>query len=178
MVASAAASSSWLDYLKFLPGWLAFAWAVLNGLWRWWVRRHRLAIGQEAEEVREALTRIRTLFGEIVAQKGCNSAWFADASRREAALPIKDAAARVEDRELKSYLLVVAHTWGMVAKLAPPGRARVSIAGMPDPPGVRKQRAEDQKRLKEQVTSARGAGLSVQGALDRLNKLERRTFGR
>lgn len=175
---AAAADPWWADWPKFLPGWLAFVWTLGLGARKVWVRRHRLAVGPDVDAVREAVTGLRSLCYEIIAKQGCMAQWFKEAGHRDAHLPVVDAAGRVADKELKEVLARAAGGWMGLARQAPVAKARVSIVGAPDPPGVRQQRADETRRRKEQVQGAQLIVLALDTALKRLNELERRTVGR
>jgi len=78
MTSLAAASTAWDDWLKWMPGWLAFAWALGNGVYlgirKVLDRRNKRALGPAADELREALITARSLFEEIIA-KGRRADW-------------------------------------------------------------------------------------------------------
>lgn len=168
----------WQDWLKFLPGWLAFiatsytlVRAALN-------RRHQSSIGPEADAVRERLTTCRRLFGDVVAQ-GRRSDWFLSEERRDVGESLRDLAVRRKDRHLRAAMETVAETSDRTFALAPsPAGPRVRYMDQEPTPRERQRSAEDQQRFAEQADIARDGVQHVSAALARLNKLERRTTGR
>ncbi|WLW55571.1 hypothetical protein [Streptomyces sp. YU58] len=173
-----AASSWWDDWLKFVPGWLAFLWAVGTALRKLWLRRHKTALGPDDEAVREALTTARTLFTDIIAKGGFHSKWFQAEERRDTGQRLRDLAARRDDEELRTAMTSVAKSWDDAFANSPPPRALVAWTGAPQDPRDRKMRQEDTKTRARQVESAREGIKCVEIALKRLNKLEHRIFGR
>ncbi|WP_030609705.1 hypothetical protein [Streptomyces fulvoviolaceus] len=177
------------DWLKFTPGWLAFLWAVGNGVWKgWWVRRHHLALGPEAEELRTQLTEFRALLEEV-ASGGVRSDWFMHKDRREAARALRDSAERRGDAALKLAMTRVADTWDRIFALAPPPRVMFRYAydvreTRSGASTVARRREEalrdagDIERVQKMAALAHEALLDVQTALSRLVELERRTVGR
>ncbi|WP_432029852.1 hypothetical protein [Streptomyces sp. 1222.5] len=180
---AAAADPWWADWPKFLPGWFAFTWTLSLAARNVWLRRHHLALGPEAEELRTQLTATRMLIEEVISA-GPRADWFTHDDRRETARALRDAAARRDDPALKLTLTRLADTWDEIFALAPP----------PAPPRVRwldggseethKRReialreTADLERLQKMADRAREAQIDVQTALARLNELERRTLGR
>ncbi|MFF0094185.1 hypothetical protein ACFYSF_30085 [Streptomyces canus] len=173
-----AASSFWDDWPKFVPGWLAFLWAVGTALRKLWLRRHKTALGPDDEAVREALTTARTHFTDIITKGGFHSKWFLDEERRDTGQRLKDLAARRDDEELRVAMTNVAECWDDAFANSPPPRMSIAWAGAPEHPKDRERRQEDTKTRERQVESAREGVKCVEAALKRLNKLERRIFGR
>ena len=60
-----AAEWSWIDWIKFLPGWLAFVATGGTWVWKWRVRKHSLAIGPDPNDLREVLVKAREQFHEL-----------------------------------------------------------------------------------------------------------------
>ncbi|MCC5031886.1 hypothetical protein DMH02_001035 [Streptomyces sp. WAC 00631] len=178
---AAAAALWWADWLKFVPGWLAFAWTVGAGIRKVWLRRHQLALGPEAEELRKQLTEFRALLEEV--RSGYHrSDWFLHEGRREASRALRDAASRRDDPALKLALNRLATAWDQIFALAPPPRTKVRFLGGVEE--VRQQRnaalqdARDIDKIHQMTELAQRAQLDVQSALSRLNELERKTHGR
>ncbi|MFD7063512.1 hypothetical protein [Streptomyces sp. NPDC059906] len=168
----------WLNWIKFLPGWLAFI-ATSYTLMRTALnRRHHLSIGPEADAVRERLTECRRLFGDIVAQ-GRRSDWFLGEERRDVGESLRDLAVRREDQRLRAAMETVAETWDKAFVLAPPPSGPwVRYSDQEPTPKERERSAEDQRRFAAQADIARDGVQHVSAALSRLNRLERRTTGR
>ncbi|MFD8392540.1 hypothetical protein ACFV2N_25925 [Streptomyces sp. NPDC059680] len=173
-----AASSWWADWPKFLPGWLAFAWTLVLGARRVWLRRHHLALGPDDDELREALTTTRTLFEDITAHGGRRADWFQEEERRETARLLRDLADRRRDRNLREHLADVARTWDEAFALAPPMRIYDGLVDDWIPPHEREARRSAQQQLAQQTEVARTGLEHVKAAFTRLNELERRTLGR
>ncbi|GAA4671735.1 hypothetical protein GCM10023347_27130 [Streptomyces chumphonensis] len=177
----AAADLSWADWLKFVPGWLAFVWTVGAGTRKVWLRRHQLALGPEAEALRRQLTEFRALLDEVTSGLH-RSDWFMHEDRREVGRALRDAADRREDQVLKLSLNRLADAWDQIFALAPPVRARRRFLGGADE--VRQHRdsalqdARDIEQVHRMTELAHTAVLDVQSALSRLNELERKTHGR
>ncbi|MGI5134215.1 MULTISPECIES: hypothetical protein [unclassified Streptomyces] len=172
-----AASSWWADWPKFVPGWLAFVWTLGAGARRVWVRRNRVALGPADDELREALTGIRTLFEVITTPGGRRADWFMAEERRETAHRIQDLAERREDSALRGLLAKVTPAWDEAFAAARPTRL---IDGVLDPNAVPDSRKnlEDDRRFAQQVKSAHAGLIHARESLDRLNELERKTHGR
>ncbi|MFD3503733.1 hypothetical protein [Streptomyces sp. NPDC058678] len=168
----------WQDWLKFVPGWLAFL-ATIYALVRAGInRRHHLSIGPDADAVREQLTECRRLFGEVVAT-GRRSDWFLKDERRDIAERLRDLAVRRTDRQLRAALETVAETWDKSFAMAPGTTGTIGRWSDQEPtPRERQRRAEEQQRFEEQADVAREGVQHVSAALARLNELERHTTGR
>ncbi|TFE49006.1 hypothetical protein E3E14_16710 [Streptomyces sp. ICN441] len=168
----------WQDWPKFVPGWLAFVATVYTLIRASLNRRHQLSIGPEADAVREQLTLARRLFGDIVAE-GRRSDWFLGEERRDTAESLRDLAARRTDGTLRSAIEAVATTWDEAFARAPGAQGPMILWTDQEPtPAERQRSADDQRRFGEQAEVAREGVRQVSVALDRLNKLERRTTGR
>ncbi|MGW2169931.1 hypothetical protein ACWC1C_05290 [Streptomyces sp. NPDC001705] len=169
------------DWLKFLPGWLAFAWTLSAGARKVWLRRQHLALGPEAEELRTHLTETRSLLDEVTSGRH-RSDWFMHEDRRETARALRDAADRRDDPALKLTLTRLAEAWDAIFALAPAPRPRLRFLGGYEE--VKQQRATalrdatDLEQLQQMTELAHTAQLDVQSALSRLNELERKTHGR
>ncbi|MGW3407771.1 hypothetical protein [Streptomyces sp. NPDC000888] len=184
------------DWLKFAPGWFAAAVAVWTLTDKWRTRRHKVALGPDDPAVREALMTARSLFDGIIVRHGDSSPY-----DKGLAQQIVDLAARRDDAILRAALTDVVEAWNETAALSiDPGlevdvsmvlRPGLRLPGLPSlepvvPMGesrsARKRRLEVQKTaqetLAEQVAAAWSGKEQVEKALARLNKLERRTFGR
>ncbi|MFF3874682.1 hypothetical protein [Streptomyces sp. NPDC001978] len=174
---AAAADPWWADWPKFLPGWLAFVWTLGAGARKVWVRRHRVALGPADDELREALTAIRTLFEDISAHGGRRADWFMAEERRETARRIQDLAERRKDGILRERLAGVTRAWDEAFAVAPPMRVLDGVLD-PNEPSESRDAREDHRRLGKQSVTASMALDRVQSALKRLNELERKTHGR
>ncbi|MER5798602.1 hypothetical protein [Streptomyces mirabilis] len=178
---TAAAGPWWADWPKFVPGWLAFVWTLGAGARKLWLRRHQLALGPEAEELRTQLTAFRTLLEEVTSG-GHRSDWFMHEDRRETSRALRDAAGRRDDPALKLSLNRLADAGKEILALAPPSRTKLRFLGGVEE--VRQQRdaasqdARDMERIAQMSELAHTAQLDVQFALRRLNELERKTHGR
>jgi hypothetical protein len=185
-----------VDWLKFLPGWLAFAVAAWTLTDKWRIRRHKVALGPDDAAVREALMTARSLFNEIIVMHGDSSPYDKGLTQR-----IVDLAARRDDAILTAALTDVVKAWSETAALSIDPRLEVDVSmvlrpelrmpGLQPPEPVvpmgesrsaRKRRLEVQKTAQEtlakQVDAAWSGKEHVEKALARLNKLERRTHGR
>ncbi|MEV5976127.1 hypothetical protein [Streptomyces sp. NPDC052114] len=178
---TAAADPWWTDWPKFVPGWLAFVWTLGAGTRKVWLRRHQLALGPEAEEVRKQLTDFRVLL-DAVTSGGRRSDWFQHEERRETSRALQDAANRRDDPTLKLSLNRLAEAWAQIFALAPPPRTKLRFLGGVEE--VRQQResalqdARDLELMQQMADLANVAQLDVRTALNRLNELERKTHGR
>jgi len=76
-----------------------------------------LALGPDDDELREALTVMRTMFEDIAAQGGRRADWFTAKERRETARRLRDLAECRNDRTLRMWLARVADTWDEVFAL-------------------------------------------------------------
>jgi hypothetical protein len=175
----AATETHWYDdWPKFLPGWLAFLWVVGTAVRKVWLRLQKKAIGPDDDVVREALTTARTLFQDIVAKGGFDATWFQAEERRDIGQKLQDLAERRDDDELRVAMTNVAECWDDAFANSPPRGVMVAWAGEPEHPDDRKRRQENTETRGRQVESARTGITCVAVALRRLNKLERRIFGR
>ncbi|MCX4558106.1 hypothetical protein OHA02_18090 [Streptomyces phaeochromogenes] len=166
------------DWLKFLPGWLAFAWTVGTGTRKVWLRRHHLALGPSADELREALEAARTHFEDITSAGGRRVDWFQDDERRETDRRIENLRERLQDERLRSELNGIIAAWRSANGHAPPRRVIGGYIGDYPTPADQQEQREAQAAYGRQVPAAE-AGLShVQSAVRRLNELERKTIGR
>ncbi|MFD5252575.1 hypothetical protein ACFWM5_06965 [Streptomyces bobili] len=169
------------DWLKFLPGWLAFAWTIGAGGRKVWLRRHQLALGPEAEELRKHLTGFRVLLDEVTSGRHLSD-WFMHEDRRETGRALRDAADRRDDEALKLTLTRLAEAWDKIFALAPAPRVKLRFLGGYEE--VKQSReaalrdARDIDQIHQMTELARTAQLDVQSALSRLNELERKTHGR
>ncbi len=145
-----AESHWWEDWPKFLPGWLAFAWTLGIGARKVFLRRHHLALGPEADELRTQLTTTRALLEEVTSGK-TGADWFMHEDRRETARGLRDAAERRDDPALKLSLTRVAGTWDEIFALAPPPRPRVRwvVANQDDVPSDQRPQPVAQPTLTE-----------------------------
>lgn len=173
-----AASSWWDDWPKFLPGRLAFLATV--GAWahKAWTRRHKVALGPDDEAVRLALTTARGLFREIVDQRGFEVTWYLAEERRDTGQRLKDLSYRRDDPHLKEAMTRVAQAWDDAAASAPPSRIMMAYADEPEAPREQRRRRKHDEARERQVHSARAGIEQVEAALERLNTLERKAFGR
>lgn len=166
------------DWLKFLPGWLAFAWTLGTGARKVWLRQHHVALGPAADELREALEAARTRFDDIVSAGGRRADWFQDEERRETDRKIEDLAERLTDEKLRTALTGVVAAWRVAFGAAPPRRI---IGGYMENYPTRQDRGEQaaaEKQFAQQVQAAQAGQSDAQSALRRLNELERKTIGR
>jgi hypothetical protein len=173
-----AASSWWGDWPKFLPGWLAFMATLGTLLYKAWTRRYVVALGPDGMAVREALTTARSLFGEIIDERGCDASWFLAEERRDTGQRLKDLSQRRDDPELRQAMVSVAQAWGDASGSAPPSRVMMAYADMPETPQEQRRRQRYAAARARQVDVAREGIERVETALKRLNKLERKIFGR
>ncbi|MGX1763339.1 hypothetical protein ACWIG5_41695, partial [Streptomyces lydicus] len=81
-------------------------------LYKAWTRRHMVALGPDGMAVREALTTARSLFGEIIDERGCDASWFLAEERRDTGQRLKDLSQRRDDPELRQAMVRVAQAWG------------------------------------------------------------------
>ncbi|MGW0878293.1 hypothetical protein [Streptomyces sp. NPDC002671] len=188
MVASPTPTNWWDDWLKFTPGWLAFLWAFGNGTWqgirKWRDRRHKLALGPEAEELRSHLRQFRVLLEEVTSGSHYSD-WFLHEERKQVARDMRDAAGRRDDETLKSTLTRLADAWTEIFALAPPSPTQLrSHANEGDGSPADQNRAiasrqnEDLARIQQMTDLAHAALADVEIAFERLNALEHRTHGR
>ncbi|MFD3827119.1 hypothetical protein [Streptomyces sp. NPDC058625] len=105
------AASMWSDWLKFVPGWLAFLATVATWVQNARARKHSLAIGPDHNELRQVLTTAREQFDELGKEEPRRSEWFDAEVRRGLSTALDDQAARRGDETLKDYIRVVARTW-------------------------------------------------------------------
>ncbi|GGW45038.1 hypothetical protein CP966_20240 [Streptomyces galilaeus] len=177
----AAADPWWADWPKFIPGWLAFVWTLGAGARKLWLRRHQLALGPEAEELRKQLTAFRALLDDV-ASGSHRSDWFMHEDRRETSRALQDAAGRRDDPALKLSLNRLADAWNEVFALAPPPRTKLRFLGgieeVRQQRDVASQEARYMERIAQMCELAQTAKIDVQSALSRLNELERKTHGR
>ncbi len=182
-VAKAAAESHWWDdWLKFVPGWLAFVITIGTLIHKWWTRRHKVALGLAADDLRAQLIAVRSLLEEVTSG-GKESNWFLDEERKEAARKLRDSADRTKDIVLRQHVLEVADAWDHAFALSSPSRPRVRWLASDGSPADRNKEAEMARvegldRLQKMTDVARDALPAVKEALDRLNALEERTIGR
>lgn len=177
-MAGSAGAPWWQDWPKFVPGWLAFLATSYTLIRAGLNRRHHLSIGPEADAVREQLTVCRRLFGDIVAE-GRRTDWFLNDERKGTAETLRDLAVRRTDSSLRSAMEAVATTWDAAFAKAPAARGPMLMYSDQEPtPAERKRKADDQRQFGEQAEVAREGVRQVSAAMDRLNKLERRTTGR
>ncbi|MGW6260789.1 hypothetical protein [Streptomyces sp. NPDC055085] len=101
---AAAADPWWADWPKFLPGWLAFVWTLGLGARKVWVRRHHVALGPAADELRDTLETARTRFEDIISAGGRRADWFEDEERRDTDRKIEGLADRLKDAKLSTAL--------------------------------------------------------------------------
>ncbi|MFF1603619.1 hypothetical protein ACFVYV_40295 [Streptomyces mirabilis] len=163
MVAAAADSSTWVDLLKFVPGWLAFLRTAGTWIYKGRVRRRKVALGPDDDVLRQELTAARKQFKAILAQGGVPMAWFDDEERVETAQRLLDLTRRRQDADLRRYVLTVCMSWERVSVYAPVGTGNASAAFEPSA---------------LQIASAEHGVTYVQKALTRMNELESRTHGR
>lgn len=171
----------WADWPKFLPGWLAFVITVGTLIHKWWTRRHKVALGLAADDLRTQLIDMRSLLEEVTSG-GKDSNWFLNEERKEAARKLRDSADRTEDAVLRQHVVEVADAWDEAFALSSPSRPRVRWLGSDGSPADRNKEAEMARveglgRLQKMTDVARDALPSVKAALDRLNALEKRTIG-
>ncbi|MFJ8595506.1 hypothetical protein [Streptomyces sp. NPDC093598] len=173
-----AASSWWDDWPKFLPGWLAFLATVGTWAHKAWTRRHKVALGPDDEAVRLALTTARGLFREIIDQRGFEVTWYLAEERRDAGQRLKDLSRRRDDPQLVEAMTLVAQAWADAAAGAPPSRIMMTYGDEPQTPRELRRRRKHDEARERQVDSARVGIERVETALERLNTLERKAFGR
>ncbi|MFJ6895652.1 hypothetical protein [Streptomyces hokutonensis] len=182
MTSLAAATHWWDDWLKFTPGWLAFAWAFGNGIWlgirKWRDRTAKLALGAAADELREALITARTRFEDIVAA-GRRADWFTAEERRETGRTIEDLIGRRTDQTLREHLTEVAQAWDQAFAHAP-GAAGPMFrwSDHVTTPQEREESARVQTQFGKEADVARTGLQHIKAALTRLDELERKTHGR
>ncbi|MFJ3772467.1 hypothetical protein ACIPX0_12305 [Streptomyces sp. NPDC090075] len=177
-----AASSGWDDWLKWLPGWLAFAWAVGNGIYlgvrKVLDHRNKLALGAADDELREALTTARARFEDIIAQ-GRRADWFSAEERRETGRKIEDLIGRRTDQVLRDELALIVKAWDQAAARAPGASGPwVRFTDQPSTPSERAESARVQDLFGKEADEAREGLDHIKAALVRLDELERRTHGR
>ncbi|MEV6542302.1 hypothetical protein [Streptomyces sp. NPDC051665] len=182
MTLIAAPSSGWDDWLKWMPGWLAFAWALGNGIYlgirRVFDRRARLALGAAPDDVREALITARTRFEDIVTE-GRRANWFTAEERRETARAIRDLMGRGTDQTLREHLTRVVDAWDEAFALAPGAAGPMAQWGLqPISPQEREESARVQTQFGKEADVSRTALEDIASALTRLDELEQRTHGR
>jgi hypothetical protein len=164
------------DWLKFLPGWLAFAWTLGLGSRKVWLRRHRLALGPDDTELREALRKARQTFREIEAE-GRRKDWFEE--RREEVQALIDLSQRRSDVNLRMFLVEVIEAWVDAQQLAPEAaRPRMRWTGHQTTARERSHSEREKELFRQQCEKASFGRDRVEWALGRLNDLEYRTFGR
>lgn len=170
----------WDDWLKFTPGWLAFLWVIGNAAWKGlWVRRHHLALGPEDDALRDILKQLRDAF-EVMAQ-GQYWEWEQHwrSRGREIGREVREHAERRKDKRLTTSLGKAADAMDEVIASQP---AELGVwAELGDDPSTADERAElaeHEAKQDEQKAAARVGLEHVGSALTRLNKLERRIFGR
>lgn len=174
----AASPSIWDDWLKFVPGWLAFLVTSGTGLRKAWTRRFHLALGPEAESLRELLISVRTLLEENRAFSH-RLDWFFESERANLGRVLRDSAARRSDPALRLAITRVADSWDELYDLAPAMDGTVRRRRNPDRwEEAPKTPEEFSDRFQEMVDVAETGLIDIQTALDRLNELERRTTGR
>ncbi|MGW5136195.1 hypothetical protein [Streptomyces sp. NPDC004135] len=172
------ASSWWHDWPKFLPGWLAFLATIGTVLYKAWTRRHVVALGPDDVAVREALTTARRLFEEIIDERGVDATWFLAEERRDTGQRLRDLSQRRDDPELRGAMTGVAQAWSDSSASAPPSRVLMAYADVSESPQERRRRQKYAQARARQVNYAREGIEGVETALRRLNKLERKIFGR
>ncbi len=178
MTPLAASPDWWVDWPKFLPGWLAFVWTLGIGIRKVVLRRHRLALGAADDELREALTTARGLFEDITAE-GRHADWFAAEERRETGRKIQDLIGRRSDQTLRAHLTEAARAWDQAAAHAPAAPGPIMwVAEMYETPQERAEAARVQEQFGQEAEEARKGREFIKAALTRLDALERRTHGR
>ena len=182
MTSLAAATHWWDDWLKWTPGWLAFAWAVGNGIYlgirKVLDRRSKLALGAAPDDLRTALITARTRFEDIVAE-GRRADWFTAEERRETGRAIEDMIGRRTDEMLREHLTGVVAAWTEAFAQAPGAAGpMVRWSDHVTTPEERAESARVQGQFGKSAEAARMGLADIKGALTRLDELERRTHGR
>ncbi|MEU6285063.1 hypothetical protein [Streptomyces sp. NPDC047028] len=182
MTSLAAATLWWHDWLKWTPGWLAFAWAVGNGIYlgirKMLDRRNMLALGTAPDDLRTALITARTRLEDIVAE-GRRADWFAAEERRETGRAIKDMIGRRTDETLREHLTGVVAAWTEASARAPGATGpMMRWSDHVTTPQERAESARVQEQFRKETEEARKGLAHITGALMRLDDLERRTHGR
>ncbi|MGW2284936.1 hypothetical protein [Streptomyces phaeochromogenes] len=167
-------SAWWDDWLKFVPGWLAFL-GTLVSAWRRRVhRKYKLALGPDGVGLRDALTMMRGLFLEVCSgERAHRRAWFENASRYGAVFRLADQAQRPGDSILQDRVADVTEHW-MAAK-------RHALDTDPFQGSGRFSKEQEQVELNNlnlQREQALQGVEAVAAALARMNELESRTHGR
>ncbi|MFI5880194.1 hypothetical protein [Streptomyces sp. NPDC051554] len=182
MTSIAASSSGWDDWLKWMPGWLAFAWAVGNGIFlgirKWRDHRNKLALGPADNELRQALAAARSRFEDVIAQ-GRRADWFRTDERRETGRTVEDLVGRRTDQILRNELTEVANAWKQTAANAPrPSRPQIRSMNHVTTPQERAESEHVRERFGKETEEARKGLEHIKAALTRLDELERKTHGR
>lgn len=136
--------------------------------------RRRRKAGPVAE-IRECLTATRRGFNDITAAGGKRSDYFSpdDAFDEE----LTDLSRRTTDKHLSLHLRTVAKCWTEAFASAPPPRGpRVYPPAGPVPDSYRRKDEMIRQAFERQMDAAHKGLDAVQAALDRLNRLERKTL--
>lgn len=130
-------------------------------------RKRRQAVGP-AEEIREALTVLRTHFVDMISAGGWREPEFLQPERKHCGQRIEDLRKRVADGGLQRLMSDVVKAWNGAAASAPPLRALVAWAGSPPDP----VEEEDQRGFERQEKAAEEGRAACDSALGRLNELD------
>lgn len=157
--------------------WSALALSVTNSgvlvVRGWRSRRHRLAAGPSAA-IRTALEAAREECQSVIALGGASSSWFLDDARRTTDQRLSDLAKRTDDPRLVKLLGTAAASWRTGFGHAPPPSPNVYSMDSIGSAEFNRAEAEDAARRDSVVEAIRAALSAVEGALDRVNELERR----
>lgn len=152
---------------------LLSGYAVVSGEIRAHRVTHRRRSLGPADDLREALTALRTAFTEI-ANTGKTKPFFTDPDRNHIGERARDLADRVTDQELITELRGAAIAWETCFGLAPPKRgARMVFPGAGPDPVYSRQDSEDQVARDKQGEVAQVGLDSCRSAIDRVNQLDR-----
>ncbi|MEV2227000.1 hypothetical protein AB0H69_00255 [Streptomyces phaeochromogenes] len=167
------------DWPKFVPGWIALLITLTAGGRRWWVRRHKLAEGPEAQTAREQLKELRAIFEEVVTQRGRESHRFNSQTSRELVRELREIAERRTDKKLRTSVVKSAEALEEVIASAPHELGQwAEWGGDPENPKQQAELNRYEQQMDKQLEAARSGITHTTAAIDRLNKLERLTHGR
>ncbi|GHE92927.1 hypothetical protein E5082_05430 [Streptomyces griseoluteus] len=113
LAAAKAATKShwWDDWLKFVPGWLAFVLTMGTLIHKWWTRRQRLAVGPDVDELRELLVSFRGWFSKPLDLPVTQHWLLKRGQHTDAPQQLRDLMARRSDRTLIGHLDEIAGHW-------------------------------------------------------------------
>jgi hypothetical protein len=132
-----------------------------------------MATGRAPAQFRDALTDLRWLFEDVIADGGKDTAWFLQEDRKRVAVLVRNQAERAEAGKLKRSALAAVTSWDAACAGAPAEAEPVVLIG-DHSDGQHRQFALEHDQRQSQATDVAEEGVGhCLAAITRLNALER-----